>query len=76
MATLETRLRGRGTETEERVAKRLAGAVGEMEAAKGIQWDGYIVNSDLEAAYAELRALTARARAARAAVVAAAASQH
>ena len=42
-----------------------------MEAAKGMQWDGYIVNDDVDAAYAQLKALTARARAARAAVVAA-----
>lgn len=52
----------------------MAGAVGEMEAAKAIAWDGYIVNNDVHEAYAQLRALTARARAARAAVVAAAAA--
>ena len=65
LATLEARLRGRGTETEERLQKRLSGAVGELEAAKTIEWDGYIVNSDLDAAYAQLRELTARARSAR-----------
>jgi len=64
LPTLETRLRGRGTETEDRVLKRVANAVGEMEAAKAMKWDAYIVNDDVNAAYASLRAATASGRAA------------
>lgn len=49
---LERRLRGRGTETEEVIAQRLANAQGEMEASK--DYDFVIVNDDLERATKEL----------------------
>lgn len=52
---LEARLRGRGTEKEESIQKRLQQAKLEMEYAKqeGVH-DVVIVNDDLEKAYAEL----------------------
>ena len=49
---LERRLRGRGTETEEVIAQRLANATGEMDASK--EYDYVIVNDDLERATKEL----------------------
>jgi len=56
MEELEKRLRGRGTEKEESIQKRLANAAGEM--AK-TEVDGFfhavIVNDDLEKAYAEMK---------------------
>lgn len=56
MEELEKRLRGRGTEKEESIQKRLANAAGEM--AK-TEVDGFfhavIVNDDLEKAYGELK---------------------
>lgn len=53
--TLEKRLRGRGTETEEAVQKRLDQAKLELDFAKtpGVH-DIIIVNDDLEKAYKEL----------------------
>lgn len=52
---LEARLRGRGTEKEESIQKRLAQARKELEYSKtpGIH-DVIIVNDDLEKAYKEL----------------------
>ena len=74
---LERRLRGRGTESEEAVATRLAAAKGELAAAAERTWDAYIVHDDLDAAYAALEAALApsreRANAARAAAKAGAA---
>ena len=53
---LETRLRGRGTETEEKINLRLANARGEMAYLdKPGYFDAVIVNDDLEAAYAKLK---------------------
>ena len=53
---LERRLRGRGTETEEKVLKRLETARSELEHAGKYQYQ--IVNGgDLEAAYQELRSV-------------------
>jgi len=54
-AELEKRLRGRGTEKEESVQKRLAQAKVELEYSKtpGVH-DIVIVNDDLEKAYKEL----------------------
>ncbi len=54
---LEQRLRGRGTDYEENVQKRLQQAVKEMEYAKeeGAH-DKVIVNDDLEKAYKEVEA--------------------
>ncbi|RAL13594.1 uncharacterized protein BO97DRAFT_477095 [Aspergillus homomorphus CBS 101889] len=53
---LERRLRGRGTETEESLNKRLAQAKNELEYSKepGAH-DKIVINDDLEKAYAELR---------------------
>ncbi len=64
-AELERRLRGRGTEAEDVVQRRLANAVRELEAWR--EYDYIIVNDNLDAAVAEtlklvdaLRASTAR----------------
>ncbi|KAL4896349.1 P-loop containing nucleoside triphosphate hydrolase protein [Aspergillus ambiguus] len=53
---LEKRLRGRGTENEESLQKRMAQAKNELEFSKqpGVH-DKVIVNDDLEKAYQELR---------------------
>ena len=53
---LERRLRGRGTETEDSLNKRLAQAKNELEYSKqpGAH-DKIVVNDDLEKAYTELR---------------------
>jgi len=51
---LERRLRGRGTETEESVQKRLRRAKAELEFSKTGVHDEIIVNDDLEAAYTKL----------------------
>jgi guanylate kinase len=55
MSVLESRLRGRGTEKEESVQKRLAQARNELDYSKteGAH-DLIIVNDDLETAYKEL----------------------
>jgi len=60
MASLEARLRGRGTETEDKVAKRLAGAVREMDAARFTWWDAWVVTDDVDGAYAQRRAFRGR----------------
>jgi len=53
---LERRLRGRGTETEEKILKRLETAKGELAYADKYQYQ--VVNGgDLEAAYQELRSI-------------------
>lgn len=53
---LEQRLRGRGTETEESLQKRLSQAKNELEYAKQpVAHDKIVVNDDLEKAYVELR---------------------
>ena len=49
---LARRLRGRATETEEAIERRLANAAGEMEASK--RYDVVIVNDDLDQATNEL----------------------
>lgn len=53
---LEKRLRGRATEREEDIVKRVANAEGEMDAMKekGL-FDRVIVNNDLDVAYGELK---------------------
>eukprot|EP00127_Corallochytrium_limacisporum_P002583 Clim_evm19s134 gene=Clim_evmTU19s134 len=54
--TLEQRLRGRGTESEEAVVARLTQAKAEMEYADGAgTYDIQIINDDLDAAYAKLK---------------------
>ncbi|KXG51661.1 uncharacterized protein PGRI_090540 [Penicillium griseofulvum] len=56
LEVLEQRLRGRGTETEESLQKRLSQARNELEYAKQpAAHDKIVVNDDLEKAYAELR---------------------
>lgn len=52
---LTRRLTGRGTDSEESIAKRLANAEGEI--AEAGFFDYWIVNDDLEQAYQELRAV-------------------
>ena len=56
MELLEERLRGRGTETEDKIVKRLANAKGELDFAEtpGF-YDAHVVNDDFERAYAELK---------------------
>lgn len=54
-AELEHRLRGRGTDAEEAILRRLAGAAREMRAAPDFGF--WIVNDDLDRAYDELRAV-------------------
>ena len=52
---LEKRLRGRGTESEEKVRLRLETALAELPYAQ--KYDYRIVNNDLETAYRELRSI-------------------
>lgn len=52
---LKARLVGRGTETEDSVAKRVAAAAAEMEYAKTGAHDKIVVNDDLETAYKEFK---------------------
>jgi guanylate kinase len=54
-AELLRRLSGRGTDSPEVVAKRLAAAHGEL--AQAPLFDYWVENADLEAAYADLRAV-------------------
>jgi guanylate kinase len=55
MAELESRLRGRGTEKEEDIVKRIANAQGEMDYGRSDgAFDKLLKNDDLERAYAEL----------------------
>ncbi len=62
VSDLESRLRARGTETEERIAKRVGNAQGEIDASQKLKWDARITNDDLERAYQELRDITAEER--------------
>lgn len=52
---LEQRIRGRGTDSEEAIQKRLARARQELEAQA--EFDAVVVNDDLELAFAELERL-------------------
>ncbi|GME66929.1 unnamed protein product [[Candida] boidinii] len=52
---LKKRLTGRGTETDDSIAKRIAAATAEMEYAETGAHDRIIVNDDLEKAYKELK---------------------
>ena len=52
MEVLEARLRGRGTETDEKIATRLAQASAEME--RKDEFDHVVVNDDLDQAVAEV----------------------
>lgn len=53
MEVLEERLRGRGTDSEESIQKRLAAARGELEHAK--DYEKVIVNDNLDVAFSELK---------------------
>jgi guanylate kinase len=55
LATLEARLRARGTESEDKIRTRVRNAREEMRAAP--LFDRIVVNDDLDRAYAELRAI-------------------
>ena len=55
--TLVERLRGRGTEDDERVKRRLRNARGELERA--LDFDYVVVNEDLDQAVGEVRAIAA-----------------
>ncbi|BGP39903.1 guanylate kinase [Rhodotorula kratochvilovae] len=55
LASLKTRLTGRGTESESSMAARLAAAVGELEYAKSGAFDVVVVNDELERAYEVLK---------------------
>eukprot|EP00035_Acanthoeca_spectabilis_P011046 m.194569 g.194569 ORF g.194569 m.194569 type:complete len:129 (+) comp15213_c0_seq3:311-697(+) len=62
MEALEARLRGRGTETEEKIKRRLDGAAAELAYADenaGANFDAVIVNDCVKAAYAELKKVIA-----------------
>lgn len=52
---LVRRLKGRGTDSEESIAKRLANASGEL--AQAEWFDYWVVNDDLNEAYSELKAV-------------------
>ncbi len=54
---LEARLRKRNTETEERIQRRIANGAREMEEAEETHFDSRLINDDLDACYATLRAL-------------------
>ena len=58
---LERRLRGRGTDSDEAIARRLGNALGELRQAG--QFDYLIVNGDLDTAADELRAIYVAGRA-------------
>lgn len=53
MEVLEARLRGRGTDSEESIQKRLEAAKGELEHAKN--YEKVVVNDDLDVAFSELK---------------------
>lgn len=54
MEDLESRLRGRGTEREDDIQKRLANAAGEMAYGKVGEFDKYLINANLSEALDEL----------------------
>lgn len=56
LAVVEQRLRARGTESEEAIAVRVGAAKGELDAAAKMPFDLRVVNDDIEAAYATVRA--------------------
>jgi guanylate kinase len=55
LQVLEQRLRGRGTETEEAIQRRLQGAAAEL--ARAPAYDHQIINDNLDAALDQLRAI-------------------
>lgn len=55
MADLESRLRGRGTETEEKIQVRMSNATQEMEFGNSPgNFDAIVVNNDLDECFAEI----------------------
>lgn len=60
LAVLESRLRGRGTDSEEVIARRLAAARNEMQQVD--QFDYVIINNNLEVALDELSSIVRAAR--------------
>jgi guanylate kinase len=61
MEELERRLRGRGTDSDETIQKRLLGARSEIERGAA-SYDYVIINDDLDRAYTELRSVLAAER--------------
>lgn len=59
-AELEKRLRGRGTDREEDVARRLGNAAAELDAAR--RYDYLVVNDDLERCVGEVAGIVAAER--------------
>jgi guanylate kinase len=58
MKELEARLRGRGTETEDKIALRLKTANDEMTYGRAVgNFDAIVVNDSLDAAYDEIFSL-------------------
>ena len=55
LATLEARLRGRGTDAEETIQKRLKNARAEL--ARAGEYNHEVINDDLETALAKMRAI-------------------
>lgn len=55
IASLKSRLTGRGTENETSLAARLAAATGELDYARTGAFDVVVVNDDLERAYGVLK---------------------
>jgi len=55
MSELEDRLRGRGTETEEKIQLRLRNALEEMTEANHVGWAAWVINDDVDKAYSALR---------------------
>jgi guanylate kinase len=52
---LLSRLRGRGTETEEKIQTRVANASKEIERASKMWWDAWVLNDDLDRAFEQLK---------------------
>lgn len=55
LSVLEARLRGRGTDSEEQISRRMRNALGELRQAH--RFDYLVVNDSLDAAYEALRAV-------------------
>jgi guanylate kinase len=60
MPELERRLRGRGTEDEAAVSKRLANARGEMAESEAGYWNCRLVNNDLGETFEELKSVVSK----------------
>lgn len=55
LGEVEKRLRGRGTETDDKIRVRLAAAKTEMESSRTLPFDHRVINDDLDECYAKLR---------------------